>query len=535
MMRFGLVSIIAVLMGCSTSSDSEPADTTVPADSAPLDLVTDVKPLEATVEEFLTDVPLEILPLVVPPGPESRGWQQKRGVVHLHSALSHDGCAPDGYEDFGGPDPVCLGQLRAAPCANDMDFLMMTDHPGHSSEHPFEEMVQFNEAEGDEIVKDGQEMPFANRMTCPAGSAVDTVLIFAGTEGSKHMPIAMSGPIPPKVFQQNYMDESPLEEAQAAAAMVREQGGYVFIPHPEEKSISVDRIVAMPLDGIEIYNIHANLMTVLESMDTIFGMDRFLLGAENPPDSDLVMLMFLAAVDKDVEKFDAAAAQIRLSHIAATDIHQNVEIPALCPGGIEGSLCEAFADEYPNFAAFAMNGGPIPMADGDRVDSYGRSFRWLSNRALVLDGDPQSIRDAIGKGRSYSTFDLFGYPAGFDFFISDGESTWEMGEETTLSEGLQVYFNTPVLTAAPWRQEAGWDYQQATVSCQLIRADANGSTIVTQTELQGEQTAISVTDPGAYRVFCTVVPIHVKPALPGVQHLGNTTYPYLYSNAIFVR
>ncbi len=531
MRRISLLVALTLLLACSSSSDETKSDSVTPTEI----VAADNTPEATTTPEVKVEVVPEVTEVLPPPGPESRGWKLKRGVVHLHSALSHDGCAPDGYEDNGGPDPVCLGQLRAAPCANDMDFLMMTDHPGYSEDHTFEEMLQYNEGEGDQIIKDEQDRPFVNLMTCPADSIVDEVYIFAGTEGSKHMPLAMAGPIPPKVFQQNYEDDSPLEEAQIARDLTHEHGGYVYIPHPEEKTISVERIVAVPLDGIEIYNIHANLMTVLESLDTIFGMDAFLEGAENPPDSDLIMLFFLAAVDKDVEKFDGAAAQIRLSHIAATDIHQNVEIPALCPDGIEGSLCEPIAEDYPNFAAFAMNGGPIPMADGERVDSYGRSFRWLSNRALVADDDPQSIREAIGMGRSFSCFDMFGYPAGFDFYLDGGDATVEMGEETTFAAGLTLHFNTPLLTAAPWRTEADWDYTEAELTCKLIRADGDGSTVVMEATGQGGQVNVSADVPGAYRVFCEIIPHHVAADMPGFENLTKAVYPYIYSNAVFVR
>ncbi len=529
MLRKTTLLMLALLLGCSTTTNDKKSDTGVTAEVATGDAGAEL----VTPPDSVTDVLPEVTEVLPPPGPESRGWKLKRGVVHLHSALSHDGCAPDGYEDFGGPEPTCLAELRAAPCANDMDFLMMTDHPGHSSEHTFEEMLQYQE--GDEIILDAQERPFANRITCPADSVVEEVYIFAGTEGSKHMPLAMAGPIPPKVFQQNYMDESPLEEAQIARDLTHEQGGYVYIPHPEENSISVERIVAVPLDGIEIYNIHANLMTMLESMDSIFAIDMFMPGSENPPDSDLGLLIFLAPVANDVLKFDAAAAQVRLSHVAATDIHRNVEIPALCPGGIEGSLCEKFADDYPNFAEFAQVGGPVPMADGDRIDSYARSFRWLSNRALVADDDPQSIRDAIGMGRSYSTFDLFGYPTAFDFYLDGAGATIEMGEETAFAQGLSLHFNTPLITAAPWRADAGWDYAEADVTCKLIRADADGSTVVMEAAGQGGQVTASADVPGAYRVFCEIVPHHVKSELPGLEKLTTKSYPYIYSNAIFLR
>jgi hypothetical protein len=543
-----------LLLSCSNGDSSpEGSDTTQP-DVGAADLLADGGTPDVPSP---ADLVTEDLAPQGPTGPESRGWQLLRGVVHLHSALSHDGCGPNGYEDFGGPDPACVDELRAAPCTTAMDFLMMTDHPGYSQDHSFEDVVQYREEAGDELLYDELERPFANRIHCGDGSLVDHFYVFGGTEGSKQMPIGMAGPIPKQVYQTSFGDSEPLESAQEAMALVHEQGGYGFACHTEEKSISVERIVELPLDGMEIYNLHANLMAGLESMDSIFAMDRFMPGSENPPDCDLAVLLFLSEVAKDVEKFDLVAPQVRISHIAATDIHRNVEIPALCPDGIEGSLCEAFAEDYPNFAQFATVGGPVPLADGDRIDSYARSFRWFANYALVKEHEPQDIREAIGKGRSFSAFDLFGRPTLFDFFVdrdvvehgeggdadvdphadeADADMTVvEMGEETPFVEGMVARFNVPRLEATAWRADAGWDYDQAQLTCRLIRADASGSTVLLEASEQGSAHEVPLDAPGAYRVQCDIVPKHVAVSLEEMTDLAKKTFPYIYSNAIFLR
>ena len=470
-----------------------------------------------------------------PFGSETRGWTRLRGIVHLHSAYSHDGCGPDGYEDYGGPDPACISELRAAPCDTGIDFLMMTDHPGYLQDHTHEEGLLYHEGEGDELIKDGQGRNFSNRVSCPEGSLVDDYYIYVGTEGGKHMPIAMAGPVPPQVFGTKYGDEELLENSQAAAAVVHELDGYTFCPHTEESTISVERMIALPLDGMEIYNIHANLMGALESLDTIFEMDSFMEGTVDGPHPDYSMLLFLAEVDKDVEKFQQAAQKIRIAHIAATDIHRNVEIPALCPGGIEGSMCESFAVDYPNFAAFAVKGGPVPLSDGDRVDSYARSLRWMSNWALVKDKDPQMIREAIGEGRSFSAFDMFGFPAGFDFFAMNGDVVVEMGEEVTFAQGMVVALRTPALTAPPWLAGAGLDYTKAQVRTRMLRVTGNSTEILVETYKQGHEFSVNVDGPGLLWVEVKITPVHLTPLLPGAENLAGGLYPYLYTNGIFVR
>jgi len=482
-------------------------------------------------------VPAEDLPTgpQYPFGSDTRGWTALRGIVHLHSALSHDGCGPDGYEDFGGPDPACMDELRQAPCGNHIDFLMMTDHPGYLEDHTHEEGLLYREEEGDQLFKDDQERNFANLVTCPDGSLVDDFYVYVGTEGGKHMPIAMAGPVPPLIFGTKYGDEETLENAKAAAAAVHELDGYVFCPHTEESTISVERMIALPLDGMEIYNIHANLMAALESLDTVFQMDLFMEGAVDGPHPDYSMLLFLAEVDKDVEKFQLAAQGTRIRHIAATDIHRNVEIPALCPGGVEGSMCEAFAVDYPRFAEFAVNGGAVPLSDGDRVDSFARSFRWMSNWTLVTEKEPQLIREAVGEGRSFSAFDMFGYPTGFDFFMMNGETAVEMGEEVPFEDGMVVAMRTPLLEAPPWLAEAGLDYAAASVRTRLHRVTETTSDILVETFKQGYEITANVEGPGLLWVEIKITPKHLVPLLPGAEELAGNTYPYLYSNGIFVR
>ena len=463
----------------------------------------------------------------------ARGWKEMRGIVHLHSAYSHDGCGPDGYEDFGGPDPACLDELRAAPCATDVDFMMMTDHPGEVKHHTFEEGLQYRADEGDELVLDGQGRPFANRMTCPEGSMVEKAYFFFGTEGSKNMPIGMSGPVPMQVFDTNYGQDEPLENAQAAVAIVHELEGYAFACHTEESTISVERMIELPLDGMEIYNLHAGLMGAFNDLDTILSIDRFM--TEGGPDPDLAVMLFLQPVEKDVLKFDQVTPYSPISIIAATDIHRNVEIPALCPDGPDTGLCWKFAEEYPEFANFATIGGPLPLSDGDRVDSYARSFRWFSNRALVKEDDPDLLRQAVGTGRGYAVFDVFGYPGEFDFYVAADGAAVELGEEITAPATAVAYIRTPIIEAPPWRAGQEVDYSKCQVSTRLVRASEEGSEVLIEVTGQGVYMDMELPDPGAYRVEVRVRPFHYEPLLPGVEKLAQNEFPYIYTNAIFIR
>jgi hypothetical protein len=530
-MQGRILALLLLLSGCSGGSNG--------GDAAPADAPDSGTPIPDLVgsegEQSARELAEDVLVPPVPFGFENRGWKVLRGIVHLHSAYSHDGCAPDGYEDFGGPDPECIAQLRAAPCAMGIDFIFQSDHPGSSEDHTFEEVVHYQPDKGDELLKDGQGRPVANRIACPEGSLVERAYFYFGTEGHKSMPLAMSPPVPAEVFHTSYHDEVPLDKVQAAVAMTHELGGLAWGVHNEDPEISVARMIAIPLDGMEIYNLHANLMTALGDMDTLLFLDRFMGEKGTGPHPDLSLLLFLAEVGEDVAKFRQIALSIPIAHASATDIHRNVEVPAFCPGGIEGSLCEPFAKDYPNFAQFAMTGGPVPLSDGDRMDSYARSFRWFANRTLVQGDDALAIRESVGAGRSFTCFELFGSPMGFDFFVQCGDKTLEMGSEAPWEEGCTAYLRTPKLGPPAWGGYEAVAFGEAAVTVVLERVGAKGTADLLEVQEQGRGLAAPLPGPGAYWVRATVKPKHLAPLLPGLDKLTVGVFPYIYSNAVFLR
>ena len=475
----------------------------------------------------------------VPFGFENRGFQEMRGIVHAHSIYSHDGCSPDAPPLGSEASLQCLREMREAPCKSKINFIMQTDHPANVQDQTFLDALHYDESLGDTVIKDSQDRPFANKVLCQSG-LVTHFYFFVGTEGGDHnMPVAMSGPIPAEVFSTGYGDSTLLESAQKARDMVHELGGAVFAAHSEEASISKERIVALPLDGMEIYNFHANaisalsqnLFSSLETLDAFIGNSKVL--------ADLALLVMLEALPEDEEKFIYGSARVHLAHISANDVHRNVEVPVMCPDGLETPLCQNLVENgYPNVANLLVKGGPIILNDGDRLDSYARSYKWFANRALVKNDDPQEIRDAIRKGRSWTSFDLFGYVTGFDFFAMKGEDVFEMGDEVQTGDGISFYLRTPELIDPEWGMPKALDYSLAKLRIQVIRATLSGKEVLLDEQIRGgEQRTYKIDGlgAGAYFVKATIVPSHLKPLLQGQEGLADKEYPLLYSNAIFVR
>lgn len=480
---------------------------------------------------------------VVPPipfGPANRGFVEHRAIVHLHSQWSHDGCFPD----HEGIDPslfrACEDEHRLAPCRNGISLVFQTDHPGDVRDASFEEALHYRPEEGDTLVLDSQGRTVANRVRCPEGSLIPSFLYFVGCEGNKNMPVGLSAPVPPEVFSTSYHDAVPLEQVQAAIAQVHAQGGYAFVNHPEEAAISVERLVQASVDGIEIFNVHPMLMDALMSgLDRFLLVDRFMEPGRQVPDPDLALLLLLQPVAEDPRKFDAVAPRVRMTVFGATDIHRNVEIPSLCS---DLESCEPFTSDFPHMARTLVSGGPVPLSDGDRFDSFGRSFRWFANRVLLpadRADDPDEARNAVGQGRLYVAFDLVGSPEGFDFFgIREGRPV-EMGQEVQADPGVALYLRVPTLVAPPWGI-AGVDpdaYASARVTTRVIRATDEGSSVVATIEGQGRTWTLPDAPAGAWRVEVDVVPLHLAGSLdmPGLEGLASASYPYLYSNAIFLR
>lgn len=562
---FGLVACGG---GSGGPGDAGPADAVGPAPDLPA-VADDAAPVaedalldgtgdaggQEVADPVLDESPSD--PGVVPPvpwGPENRGFLHLRGIVHAHSIYSHDGCASDAPPIGSEASLQCLAEMRAAPCLAGIDFLMQTDHPSNVADTPFLDTLHYQPEDGDAIMKDEEERPLANRVTCPQGSLVDRFYFYVGTEGGgKNMPVALAGPIPPEVFSTGYADSVPLAQARAAVAQVHALGGVALAAHTEEGDISVERIVALPLDGMEIYNFHANILKAIDNFDRLLLLDRF-MGAAGPgrPLADLSLLTFLQPTTRDVEKFDQAVSlgfagssgpdgsplmPLHLVHIAANDVHRNVEFPVMCPEGVQpDNFCGTLADSgYPEFAVFLATGGPFPLNDGDRLDSYVRSYKWFSNHLFVNADDPDRIRKALRKGHGFSAFDGLGYPQGFDFFAVSGSDVHEMGDEFAFAEGTTLYLRAPTLVEPPWGLPRVENYGSAEVTTRLVRVTGEGSQVVRTLQGQGVTTAFTAPGPGVYRVECDIVPRHLKPGLPGVEDLADDTYPYLYSNAVFIR
>jgi len=349
------------------------------------------------------------------------------------------------------------------------------------------------------------------------------------------MPIGMAGPIPLAVFNTDYGVEAPLEPGIEAVAMARELGGMAMAVHTEQDNISAQRIIDLDLDGMEIYNLHANLMDMLKgTLTSLFAMENFMDETMVDPPADLSLLLFLAPLEASVEKVNIVAAVKHLVTFIATDIHRNVEFPLLCPAGPDKGMCASLVEESPNFAKLLATGGPVMLKDGERMDSYNRAMRWFSNRVLAKDDSAHEIREAVRAGRIFSAFDTLGNPEGFEFLLWTGAEVVEMGGEAQAGQGSVIFVRTPKVGPAPWDPARQLDFGLAQMTTRIIRMTPEGAEIVAEQSGQGVVLQAPADKAGAYRVEVWIVPKHLKSVLKGVEAKASTSFPYIYASPIFV-
>lgn len=410
--------------------------------------------------------------------PQLRDWMIRRGIIHCHSPYSHDACDDEGVVD-GVRNEECFQDLRDGMCQTGQDFVFLTDHDDYLVDFEFPDTLQY--APGDVLIERGG-LPVANRVQCGDGSEV---IVAAGLEEAM-MPIGL----------EHHLGDTPAERKAAygeatpeAAQALKDAGALVFIQHTEGWSIST--ILSLPLDGIEIFNLHQCLMMN-------FGAAlEMLVALEEDPDSipipELGIISVFVENHWDLERWALAALERPTPGIVATDVHRNT-----FPGA---------------------------TYDGERIDSYRRMMHWFSNYALVPQGelDDKILKEAIGAGRTYGAFDYLGYPVGFDFHAEAGGTIYEMGDNPP--DGAEL------IVVLPEVYKLDPEVTPPAVTGHILKAKDDG----TWEEVESGDGDLTYTaGPGVYRAEVRSTPLHLKEWLGSDSRKWLVEYVWIYSNPIYV-
>ena len=414
--------------------------------------------------------------------PAQRGWQVRRGIVHLHSPWSHDACDGDPLPD-GSPDLDCLQDLRRALCETRMDFAYLTDHPAHAADQEYLDL--FHSQDGDTPIHEAGTQT-GNRIHCDDGHSV---LWMPGIEDTL-MPVGLKAHAgsTPEDSHAIYDDDSA-----SAVQSLKDAGGVVLVAHTEGKDLEVlSDMVDAGVEGLELFNLHAAFDPTKREED--LGLDGLgwlpeitpFTSPDGSAEPDLFVLAVLQEQSVSLERWDTLSATTSVIGVAGTDAHQNVL--------------------------------PMDLRDGERGDSYRRMLRWFSNNLLINEDitqpRPEDTNEALSAGRSYVAFEILGTPSGFDLYLegSDGQ-TYEMGADTppgtlhlvcpTLSASSPRGEQAPEFTATIFKDGVAWK-----TGCGDFTTDG----------------------PGVYRARVDILPNHLTDFLGEDPDTWLHFYPWVYSN-----
>lgn len=511
-----LLVVLALHVQCSSA---KPGGTPADASRATIDAA--VVPIDAAVE---------VAPIVM------------RGILHVHSPYSHDACDGQGLTN-GIPNAVCRAELRQALCDNRFDFAMLTDHPSFMRDHPFEDVMLHNADTDDYILIDSEIV--ANRIDCGDGH---TVIVTVGYEGSPHlMPLGLRKHIAEEHYA-GMSNAKGLADAQAHIAALEAAGAVTSMAHSEEDDVSAQLIIDSGLDSMEWYNVHGNLLMLLggdsiagsasEILDLIGPLGKFMMGSGSGAHPDLVNLLVLQTWPQEgFDKWQEVQEARPITGVLGSDVHRNVSVDPVCTetNPVAQAACIAAAEALlPDYMHSLIAGGSLELSDGDRLDSYVRVMRWLSNRVIVQDNSYESLMAALKQGRNYGVFTVFGEPEGFRLTASALDTGHaEIGESIAgpVELALQIPTATPITGGAQFSAE---EAANATLRILLKRSTAAGTTTVSDSVIS-EDTSFSLSEAGAYHVEIWVTPHHLDAALGSESQLADSEYLWLITNSIVVQ
>ncbi|MDP2345316.1 MAG: hypothetical protein Q8O67_30510 [Deltaproteobacteria bacterium] len=427
-------------------------------------------------------------------GAVERGFVDVRGLVHAHSVFSHDACDGEPVDVNGVRDSVCAEDFRRGICQSQHDFVFLTDHGDSFDTTEFPETLLFKPDLGDVLVDRGglgQSAATANRLLCPDGHSV---LIMAGTEHGM-MPVGL----------ERHLDDRGLygQFTPAAAEALHDAGAVVLLAHPED--FTAAELIAMPLDGFEMYNLHANTL-----QGAAFALDLLLRandGDPGVPHPDLLVLSLWTEDARYLQRWgNVLASGKKIVSTMGTDCHRNT------------------------FKTL--------LEDGERADSYRRMMIAFSNHLRVKTGadgvvDDAELKEALAKGRAWGAFEMLGYPLGFDVTAISGADVFEIGDEVPV--GSTIHAVMPTL------RDLDASKEPPRLLMRVLRADDSPEGF---TEIaSGDGNLDVVADAaGAYRVEVRMLPLHLRAdmrdedfRLLDEQDAAGRDYVWIYANPMYVR
>jgi hypothetical protein len=425
------------------------------------------------------------------------GYRIGRIITHFHSGYSWDGCDKDGLQSNGKIRPACLKSLKKSLCKTKLDVLFLTDHPDAMANYRFKDLLLF-ESKTDELIYEGS-LPVANLAGgCSNGHQTR---IHVGFEAKQVMVLGMSQHLSGEQDSRRKLYES--NDRELVERLQNEVGALVVTPHLE--STNLENLLKLNPDGVEFYNLHANVDPRIRK--THLGADPFmvlppLLAYLFDPYSklapDFAFLSFLEVSEKVLKKWnELILAGWRGVGLSGVDAHENTF--------------------------------PQKVADGERFDSYRRMSRLVTNHILVEDLDISTVKAAIKNASVWSVFEALGSPVGFDYRIEKEGETFRTGQTFSRdSKNLKVTVVLPRL-----HKDSPQVKKNPRIKLRWIKLLPNGDEKVVA-ESKGETLILDWSEEGIYRAEVMITPRHLKGYLGDFAELSEQEYPWIITNPIYI-
>ncbi len=284
------------------------------------------------------------------------------------------------HSSLGGHSTGTFAELIAAAKANGLNFVIMTEHP--QTDFDTSAMTLSGMHAGILFVN-GNEVATLNQ---------DRLLLIPGSENGR------------------FASSQSTDEVIAKQKIV---GGLVIAAYPNEsqnwRSTSVD--------GVEVYNLFTNAR---QSQAAVIFFDGLWSYRSYP---DLMFANFFSRPSENLQQWDEAisATGRKLIATAGNDAHSNVGL----------SLNDASGKQWL----------------GIKLDPYERSFRTVRTHVLIKKDKSlsrESLLEAISKGHSYISFDIFGDGKGFNFTTANAQEI--MGDDVILENEARLTATAPLAT-----------------------------------------------------------------------------------------
>jgi len=427
-----------------------------------------------------------------------------RITTHFHTPYSFDACDGAGTANAapgGALNTICLGHLRTALCRNRIDIAFTSDHPANFVNYAIKDLV-LNQS-GDTLVN-GSNGPYYNKLgDCDGGSF--TPIVSAGFESN------MSG-IGLNQQLNGSTDPTTLtglvngNDAATAALIRSSSAGVVIIPHTENKALSTLQTIAP--DAIEVYNLHANLDPKIRKANlgvppylSIGNMVNYVLDPYADLVPDFAFVTFIQQFSNYTLMWDQLiSGGLKVTGVAAVDSHENV-----------------------------LN---LPLADGERFDSYRRTSKIASNWVAAPSVDIDQVKTGITNGKVLMVYEGFGTPMGFDFSATLGGTTVRMGSDgasqLTLGGGTAtIQVSLPTINTSL--------VQGVTApKIRIVLKQVSGSSDVIVAQSTGASLSAPVTIAGAYRAEVYITPYHLREYLGSFKSYAESEFLWIATNHIYI-